>query len=94
MHAHAATAAADDGVCPAKAALAVQLVETLAPPKITKTDEAFAADGVEFMYSHEGIDLEELNDLFGKVRCNVAAMLSVVCTSRLLLPSTCRAAAS
>ena len=39
----------------------------LAPPKITKTDEAFAADGVEFVYSHEGIDLEELNELFGKV---------------------------
>lgn len=45
----------------------MQLVEQLPPAKITKTDEAFAADGVEFVYSHEGIDLEELNDLFGKV---------------------------
>lgn len=45
----------------------MQLVELLPPPKLTKTDEAFAADGVEFVYSHEGIELEELNDLFGKV---------------------------
>ncbi len=64
----ATAAAADDGICTDKAGLGVQLVEMLAPPKITKTDEAFAADGVEFVYSHEGIDLEELNELFGKVR--------------------------
>lgn len=67
LHMRCAAAAGGDGVCLRKGGLAVQLVEQLAPPRITKTDEAFAADGLEFVYSHEGIDLEELNDLFGKV---------------------------
>lgn len=71
----ATAAAADDGICPDKAGLAVQLIEMLGPPKITKTDEAFAADGVEFVYNHEGIDLEELNELFGKVSHKAHALL-------------------
>ncbi len=37
-------------------------------PVISKTDEAFAADGVEFVYGADGIDLAELNDLFKKAR--------------------------
>ncbi len=67
LHVRRAAAAGGDGVCLRKGGLAVQLVEQLAPPRITKSDEAFAADGLEFVYSYEGIDLEELNDLFGKV---------------------------
>ncbi len=62
-----ATACAGDGVCSSKSSLAVQLADQQATIPITKTDEAFAADGLEFVYTHEGIDLDELNNLFGKV---------------------------
>lgn len=37
------------------------------PPKISKPNDAFAAMGLEFVTSHEGIVLSELNDLFEKV---------------------------
>lgn len=38
------------------------------PPPVTKTDEEFAALGVEFCETLEGIKVTELNELFEKVR--------------------------
>lgn len=37
------------------------------PPQITKSDEAFQEEGIEFVWGIEGIVLDELNDLFQKV---------------------------
>lgn len=37
------------------------------PPVITRSDEAFAGDGVEFVFGGDQLDIAELNDLFEKV---------------------------
>ena len=51
-----------------KPELVADLERGLPRPVISKTDEAFASDGVEFVYGAAGINLAELNDLFEKVR--------------------------
>ena len=62
------TAATAEGMSSKKSELVAGLERGLQQrPVISKTDEAFAADGVEFVYGAEGIDLAELNDLFKKV---------------------------
>jgi hypothetical protein len=37
------------------------------PPPISKSDEEFAAEGLEFVTTPEGLAITELNDLFEKV---------------------------
>lgn len=37
------------------------------PPTITKSDEDFAEEGLEFVWGLNGIVLDELNDLFQRV---------------------------
>jgi hypothetical protein len=38
-----------------------------APPRITKSDAAFLADGLEFAWGLSAVDTFQLNDLFEKV---------------------------
>jgi len=56
-----------EGMSGTKSALVAGIGLQLPPPVITRSDEAFASDGVEFVYSGDEIDLMELNDLFEKV---------------------------
>jgi uncharacterized protein YaaQ len=58
-------------------------------PAITKSDEAFLKDGVEFMWGIKDLDVDELNDLFEKVcsrsnfgsrSCPTVEMTSHECT--------------
>ena len=42
--------------------------EQRTPPSISKGDDAFEADGVEFVWGASSVDLAQLNDLFEKVR--------------------------
>lgn len=60
-----------EGICPTKSQLQNHLQNTLETvltvPTISRSDDAFAADGVEFVEGIEGINIEELNDLFVKV---------------------------
>ena len=65
----------------ASSAWAVLQEGRLAVPTISKSDEAFAEQGVEFVRGHEGIDLSELNGLFVKVLpyvpvCNLSYVAS------------------
>lgn len=46
---------------------ALLAAEQLPPPAITKSDAAFAAEGLEFVVGHDSVSLSELNDLFHKV---------------------------
>jgi len=63
------SAATAEGMSSKKSELVAGLERGLRQrPVISKTDEAFAADGVEFVYGADGIDLAELNDLFKKAR--------------------------
>jgi len=50
---------------------ALLAAEPLPPPAITKSDAAFAAEGLEFVVGHDSVSLSELNDLFHKVRQHV-----------------------
>ena len=59
-----------------KPALVADLEGGLPRIVISKTDEAFASDGVEFVYGAAGINLAELNDLFEKVRGSAAVALT------------------
>jgi hypothetical protein len=55
------------------------------PPRISKTDEDFAAQNLEFVYSQEGLSISELNEVFEKVRLvflRGLGPLSAVCTRR------------
>ena len=36
-------------------------------PRVSKSDEAFAKDGVEFVWGADDVNVDELNDLFAKV---------------------------
>lgn len=60
-----------DGVSTQKPALiadhAAAADARLAPPPITKSDERFLEDGMEFVWGAEGVNLAELNDLFQRV---------------------------
>ena len=46
------------------------------PPPISKSDEAFREDGVEFVWGAAGIDVQELNELFERVR-GLSAVVAV-----------------
>ncbi len=37
------------------------------PPRISKTDDDFAAENLEFVYGQEGLSISELNEVFEKV---------------------------
>lgn len=68
-----APASQEEGVTPAllggcaAAAAAPPLPPPLTPPPLTRSDAAFLADGLEFVWGTEGLNLEDLNDLFEKV---------------------------
>ncbi|CAD7695420.1 unnamed protein product [Ostreobium quekettii] len=60
--------AALDGLSPKKSTFGLQVeAQRLLLPTLTKTDEQFAEQGIVFMEGHEGVNLEELNDLFEQV---------------------------
>lgn len=42
-------------------------IPRLPPPTVSKADEDFLRDGIEFVWGIDGIDIEELNTLFSKV---------------------------
>lgn len=42
-------------------------IPLLPPPNVSKADEDFLRDGIEFVWGIDGIDIEELNTLFSKV---------------------------
>ena len=64
-------AAAADGVTPAILSGGAELSPSSSPPAppppLTRSDAAFAADGLEFVWGSDGLDLADLNDLFEKV---------------------------
>lgn len=41
-------------------------------PKISKSDEAFAKECIDFVWGYEDINTSELNDLFERVRSQAA----------------------
>ena len=43
-------------------------IPPLPPPQVSKSDDDFLRDGIEFVWGIDGIDVEELNTLFSKVR--------------------------
>lgn len=43
-------------------------IPPLPPPRVSKSDDDFLRDGIEFMWGIGGIDVEELNTLFSKAR--------------------------
>jgi hypothetical protein len=44
----------------------------MVPPPISKSDETFQNEGLEFIWGSKGIDVKELNDLFERV-CSLGA---------------------
>jgi hypothetical protein len=67
VHAAAAAMLASDGISSAKAALGHALREKPSP-RISKSDEDFENMGVEFVWGYHDLNLEDLNDLFSRVR--------------------------
>ena len=68
LPAAAATALASEGISSGRGSgWALLAAEALPPPSITKSDAAFAAEGLEFVVGHETVSLAELNDLFERV---------------------------
>ena len=62
------TALASEGISSGRGCgWALLAAEALPPPAITKSDAAFAAEGLEFVVGHETVSLTELNDLFERV---------------------------
>ena len=63
-----ATALASEGISSGRGSgWALLAADALPPPPITKSDAAFAAEGLEFVMGHETVSLTELNDLFERV---------------------------
>ena len=58
---------ASDGISSTKAALGHALREKPSP-RISKRDEDFENMGVEFVWGYHDLNLEDLNDLFSRVR--------------------------
>lgn len=56
-----------EGMSATKSALVAGRGMKLVPPKITKSDAAFAKEHIEFVFGSDLVDIEELNDLFEKV---------------------------
>ena len=68
LHAAVATALASEGISSGRGSgWALLAAEALPLPPITKSDAAFAAEGLEFVVGHETVSLAELNDLFERV---------------------------
>ena len=67
---HSPAASQQEGTSPALLAgcgAAAAPPASLQPPQLTRSDAAFAADGLEFVWGPGGLDLGDLNDLFEKV---------------------------
>lgn len=58
-------ASAADGMSPGKVGFGLDT--TTVPPSLSRSDDAFLGDGVEFMWGDHDIDITQLNDLFDKV---------------------------
>jgi len=58
---------ASEGMSPDKTQWGEKFVGNLMPPKLTKTDEHFHQQGIEFVEARQGIVVSELNSLFEKV---------------------------
>lgn len=59
---------ATEGISPDKSTWWKQLdPQDLTSPTLSKADEAWMDEGLEFVYSREGVSIPELNDLFQKV---------------------------
>lgn len=58
---------ASDGISSAKAALG-QALQGNPSPRISKSDEDFEKMGVEFVWGYSDLNLDDLNDLFSRVR--------------------------
>ncbi|GMH39676.1 hypothetical protein BSKO_07574 [Bryopsis sp. KO-2023] len=57
-----------EGLCPAKQLWEAKVEDgNLSIPPLSKTDQGFTEDGVEFVEGHQEINVDELNDLFEKV---------------------------
>jgi GNAT superfamily N-acetyltransferase len=56
-----------DAAAPPPASASSTAAGGLQPPPLTRSDAAFAADGLEFVWGPDGLDLGDLNDLFEKV---------------------------
>ena len=68
LHAAVTAALASEGISSGRGSgWALLAAEALPPPPITKSDAAFAAEGLEFVVGHETVSLTELNDLFERV---------------------------
>ncbi|KAK9861453.1 hypothetical protein WJX84_010103 [Apatococcus fuscideae] len=60
--------AATEGISPDKSTWWKQLeTQECISPTLSKTDQAWMDEGLEFMYTREGVSISELNDLFQKV---------------------------
>lgn len=58
---------AGEGMSPDKTQWGDQFLGHLSPPMLSKTDEHFRQQGIEFVESRDGIIVSELNSLFEKV---------------------------
>ena len=74
-------AATTEGMSGTKSALVAGTVLRPPPaPAISRSDAAFAADGVEFVFGGDELDIDELNDLFEKVSRDSWQMWSSGCS--------------
>lgn len=58
-------------------------------PKISKSDEAFAKECIDFVWGHEDINISELNDLFERVRTHHTHTFASLAAVRPALAHTC-----
>lgn len=61
------TTTTGEGMSPDKTQWGEQFEGTLQPPTLSRLDEEFQKQGLEFVEVKEGISLVELNDLFERV---------------------------
>ncbi len=60
--------AATEGISPDKSTWWKKLESRdLSIPQLSKADQAWMDEGLEFVYTREGVSISELNDLFQKV---------------------------
>ena len=60
--------AATEGISPDKSTWWKRLeTQNVTSPPLSKPDQAWMDEGLEFVYSREGVSISELNDLFQKV---------------------------
>jgi hypothetical protein len=56
-----------EGMSPDKVTFGDRLEGWMVPPRLSRADAEFAAEGLEFVATRAGISIPELNDLFEKV---------------------------